>query len=417
MRPLEEHKYAVGDTVVVTEMETRKRLEEGNTDLTDLTSKVMHVARTKSEVEVLWQDGSRTLQSSTTLEQMPTIEDHHVWCGDHVLYMDLAGGEQGAVVQSMDAKEQTAMIVLYSDAGASKTVSLLECKSEGSPDYLHGINRGDIVLISNGATHYPPPSVCTLGKTLDYDRMEELEFEEELVEVGRRLAMQTPRGQLTPQVQPRPVGKAHEVDWYGVVVDCASDGSIVIQLPDGRQVRETIDKLNRLVDGFDETDEFDDGIDDNGSTDEEMEAEEAEGQAAHWTTTEGEPLLEPDWEDLTESDDAMHASDTDKGAEDAVAGQDTDSGADAGKEQDSLSLESFKMLEQAPTDHAFLSNAHSRSHQKAFLARIQREYRALASSLPGEWKRAERVSDLCGWRRANNEARQARFWCARTKTE
>lgn len=56
---------------------------------------------------------------------------------------------------------------------------------------------------------------------------------------------------------------------------------------------------------------------------------------------------------------------------------------DDGEDLDSAEWSRFEILPSAPPDHAFYTTPHAQP-SKAFLGRLNREYRALKSSLPGE---------------------------------
>ncbi|UZJ51118.1 hypothetical protein CBS101457_000438 [Exobasidium rhododendri] len=391
----EEHKYALGDNVYVASEESKSQLDkEGFTIEGDSRREVLAVIDCRSNVEVLWQDGTRSLHCSTELEEPATIDDHHVWCGEHVIYRNLEGSERGAVVQSMDAKEQTATIIFYGDNKKtdSKVVPLLECKAEGSAGYPYGINRGDVVLISSGGTGYPPPGVPMLGSD-DEVAYDDYDLEETMSSMGKELAEASPDGVLSKPIEIRSSLLAHEIDWYGVVIDCAFDGHILVELPDGRRVKEMVGHLTRLAGDEDESE-----VDE----EEEQEYEDSDASCTHathtsvpWVTSDGQHVddsnaEEMDWED---------AEDVDSNEEDSVEGEESAAGVaregakypvDLHRDEierpsslDALNT-SFKVLELAPKDHYYLNRSPSLLHRRAFLSRIQREYRILSSSLPDE---------------------------------
>lgn len=359
IRPLEEHAYVLGDSVFQVEVVGDKAGSSHEAPSSFDDDKVLQICSTKSEVEVLWQDGRRTWQSSTALQQPAGIEEHQAWPGDHVIYRDEEAREFAAVVESMNPSEQTACICIYTDGmGASKTVSILDCKLEGSPDFAHGLGRGDVVLISGKGTGYHPPSVARLGKVME-DHIDEEEQEERLIFEGRAIAKTASRSQLTVQKRPRTAREAHDIDWYGVVVDCAANGRMIVQLPDGRRTEERVDRLSKLIDGFDDDD--DTAVSDASS----WASTDEEGQ--NWTDGDGKPLDPEDesWQDDTASEDeAVLANDLQSAGTETIAG--------------------FKVLEHAPSDHAFLSQSHIGTLPKSFLSRVQREQKILLSSLPGE---------------------------------
>jgi hypothetical protein len=365
IRPFEEHKYALGDSVFVIATDESVDQQTSSTSRFD-EDRVQTVCNTRTFIEVLWQDGTRTWKRSTNLEQS-YFEEHEILPGDHVIYRDTEEKDTAAVVQSMNASEQTVCIYVYgSEEKDTKTVSALECKIEGSPDYPFGVNRGDIVLISRSETAYVAPSVARLGKLAPSDIDEEAE-EEKVIEVGRALARQSSRSQLSVQRRPRRAKAAQEIDWYGAVVDCSSNGRIIVELPNGKRIEERIEKLSSLIDGFEDGHE-DDTASSNGSS------WESTSNYNNNSSIDGRSFMEVDDDEVEMECDKTAAVE----AEDLLA---------------DMSIAAFKLIENAPGDHAFLSQSHDIAQQKSFLSRIQREHKILSTSLPGECFKIESFED------------------------
>jgi hypothetical protein len=404
VKNFDEHKYAIGDNVFMAGKETHRMLErEGVPVEADYLDNVLQITGCESAVEVLWQDGCRTLHKSIELEQPMTIEDHQVWCGEHVIYRNLEGVEKDAIVQTMDSNEQTAVILLHDDQGKSRIVSILECKSEGSPDFPYGINRGDVVLISSTSTGYTPPAVQMLGRSEnDLDEDAVIDMEGDMILMGKKLAESSSSQGLSKQIQTESPGESSEIDWYGIVIDCLLDGHTLVRLPNGRCVQETTANLTRLVDDWDDVIASDDG--EEGSEDLcEDEGEHRDCacmQCDPWVTSDGHLIdedndAEMEWEDAEDSSDG-NSVDQDSKVDQTASGVEgkCESAASLPLESDSKvdtpapphNVNKFKVLEQAPRDHKFIDSVHPLSNQRKFLSRVRQEYSILSTSLPGEYR-------------------------------
>jgi hypothetical protein len=376
IRHFEEHKYALGDQVCIASDVSKEGAAREGANQSSSENTILQVVGLRSNVKILWQDGTNTSHDSKDLESLGLMmdQDHQAWCGDHVIYETVEGEKRGAVIQSMDVKDQTADIVFYKDMGQVKTVSVLEYTTEGGLNYEYGINRGDAVLISSKETGYFSPSVPVLGAigARDSDGYEKLE--DRLVKYGRKLGRTSPRGQVTEQVRPRLPCEADEIDWFGVVVDCKLDGSVMIELPNGQRIKENVDKLSRLFDEEDEDFEEDEVF--SG-----MDRCNVSFLKEYGVAEQG------DWEDLEDSDldeeQEVEAFDS----KDLKEEEEDEKGCALGAGVDLQGRSALKILEEAPKDHAFIDKPYS-SH-RTILSHIKKEYTILTSNLPGallEWE-------------------------------
>ena len=197
------------------------------------------------------------------------------------------------------------------------------------------------------------------------------------------------------------------------------DGTVEVTHPDSTVKTYPLERLTRLYDGLEQLEEeawADDASDEHDSETEEVWAMHEDGK---WRPDESN---DPDWEDEGEEYNDAHSvmdwsNDEDKSASmqetvptmpptslpvvssiDAesnsmdvtIAKEDQDSKhvrVDAGDPKfnadgDGENWKRFDVLASAPVDHAFYSSTPA-TPSRAFLSRINREYRALADSLPG----------------------------------
>lgn len=372
--------YVVDDLVAFKTPELRDRygLRASNPGDSIAPVEAMRVLATHSLVTVLWQDGSQSTHSSTDLDQYLEMDEHDVWCGDHVLFTDGDGAEQGAVVQSMDPAERIAQVVPYNRAQRdSITISVLDIKTPGAPDFQTGIGRGQIVLSSSKPNAFAPPLMSRVGAA-SLDSLSDAEIHEELQSLGERIMRDSSNTKRPAQRMPRMAEEASEINWYGVVSELRLDGKAVVRLPVGTLTEENIERLAIFDDGFDDGTGF---FDDDREHDHDMHMFEAD---APWTTEDGDEIQGEDWEDV---------ADTNGGDVQEIIVDDDDDvglGNNGCTNSNSRTIELddgpctlFEILEQAPRDHAYyLDDNNGGSGNKQFLSRLQREYKILQSSLP-----------------------------------
>lgn len=159
-----------------------------------------------------------------------------------------------------------------------------------------------------------------------------------------------------------------------------------------------LERLTRLYDGIEqlEDDIWDDASDDRGSyEDDDVWAMDEDGmwQPEHGNANEWEEIEEELNEEEAEDCDGMHLdnefatsahSENNSSVGNAVAPLQL-AGDVGSHELKGLTWKRFEVLPTAPPDHAFLSSPPAQP-AKSFLSRLIREYRVLASSLPGEWR-------------------------------
>jgi ubiquitin-conjugating enzyme E2 O len=234
-----------------------------------------------------------------------------------------------------------------------------------------------------------------------------------------------------------PAGSLEDVTWWGEVVDLHLDGTVSVRLPGGGARKSGIKQLILLNDpmgegmlgdmmGMDEDEQMQEGegdewYDDDGEEhtdhghdlgnldlDELLDAGGTPvglmGYFAHHTH--GQPgvmeieLAESEMDveevdpmmprDGTESDRGEAEKDTiqqDRGYSGGVREEESEAGPS--KPRSGLGLlgdqawQSFDVLEEAPADHHFYTQPRT-APQKSYLSRLQKEQRALMTSLPGE---------------------------------
>lgn len=294
-----------------------------------------------------------------------------------------------------------------------EVVPVLELDVHGPDPVTFGVHRGDIVFISSSPTGLALPSLGRIGESEEFP--EDTELRQIIGDLGMSYARQHPKE--SPLILPRAGREAPEIDWYGSVVDLHLDGTIEIALPCGRKVGESIDRLTLLVDGFD----------DQQWGDEEYDTEEEEEEG--WMTEDGgEAGEKDDWEDLPDGegdgsdmvdgldedgDVEMQSPNLDQAGTAQIASSKPDgiqpepsapessaassnptrcpspshqalpNAPGANMPQDDSRWSRFEVLEEAPRDHAFINEPQT-PPKKAFFSRLQKEFRVLQSSLPGE---------------------------------
>ncbi|EJD03783.1 uncharacterized protein FOMMEDRAFT_139931 [Fomitiporia mediterranea MF3/22] len=398
------------------------------------------VSETQTMVDLLWQDGRTETVRSTELVPYLNPDEYDCWPGDHVVWKT-EDERQGAVVQSVNATERTAEIVLYN--WRRERVSVLELDphgtdaSLGNPQEGFGVRRGDLVFIhGEGATNgCSKPTVPSIGELEAW--VHELPFtgdghgelsgwRSELDKIGREIAQQT---ESTNGKIRRPTPGDGTINWLGEVTNLHLNGLIEVTLPDLTKMDVPLERLTRLNDGLEQLEdlwgELSEGHSDYEDDHEDGRIYEIQTEDGRWQQYEGEP--EDEWIDEDE-DDAMSGIEDEESIEveegvdsNGVVSNGIVPGAwpSADKEtrdvksqgssaprpelpseppesaevvmeldqgsSSSISLapswKRFDILPSAPPDHAFLSISAGQPSRQ-FMARLSKEYRALSSSLP-----------------------------------
>ncbi|CEH17081.1 Ubiquitin-conjugating enzyme [Ceraceosorus bombacis] len=382
-----EHDYPVGDKVefVSPTIAAQHDMQMHQMHGIDVTG--FHVLSRSTQVDVLWQDATTSTEHSTALEPYTILDEHDVWPGEFASYQP--GHEaiaQVGVVQSVDPFERTARLRLYKAQGEVLSVPLFDIRPRSSEQA--DLRLGDTVLIADHCTGTPPPMVPTLGAP--GDDANNAQLHEQMSMMGMQVCASR-RWDADSAKLRQP---SESVDWYGVVDAIGSDGSVVVKLPAGRKVVEPYEHLSLLDDGFDHGGPHapwdSDQDDDDEMTDASLTSDEIP-----WVGEDGEEVDESafdDWMDVEEeakqdidgatSSGAVRRATTaslTNGTADKVDTPPT--GGAVGGSSGTTPIERFAILESAPQDHAFLKDE-PRGMSRFFAARLQKEFKALQSSLP-----------------------------------
>lgn len=382
---------------------------------------VMLTVGTKTQLEILWQDGSRTKEWASDMVPHVNLDEHESWPGDWIYWKSDEHGSVPRVVQSMDPAERTAELRKpLSELAEIELVPSLEIDVQGADHSVFSLHRGDSVMISERPTGWAGPFLTTVGDPRpDYTDMK---MHEDLMNAEVNVVSKNRR----PNNVARSGATATDIDWYGTVEELLLDGRCLVRLPCGKTVVQELDKLQILSDsqfGMHEHAHLDE--DDPWSLDPDYEGEDMDDEYdseedTMWMDQNGEVADNNlgDWEDMSDGApevaeihlDEPSSMDTDAAAVDAsdalkVAPSTTngegraeakkamaaiDSAADqelsAPTELATASTNSqwnqFAVLESAPTSHAFYSKPLTSQPNATFFKRLQKEMKALQTSLP-----------------------------------
>lgn len=437
----------------------------------------MVIRETRTQIEVLWQDGTRSWETSTDLIPHLNLDEYECWPGDFVLWKH-DDERRVAVVQAVSAKDRVASVRWFG-TDLIEDVSVLELDPHGlsfgegnNALQSFGVRRGDCVLIHKedadkvakipliprigeleSWVHEIPsrtPDGTVEGWRGDLTKLaiKTLGFDWRRSEDGGRVSIPLNLGWSDQSVNilsgaggapgklvPPTLSTAHEIDWFGQVMDLTLDGNAVVCLPSNKHV---VLPLSRLSLYRDIEDYHWDGMDgpDQGAADEhfdeidsmfedEWEAPEADDRN-DWSHMELDDDSHSPLQatisigDLADSNpqfrnnvimpgtfpasppshihniDLISSSSTQVDnsprrnsgtSDDEVKNlliEPQDIPADDLNEEDldpEIHWKRFDVLPEAPQDHAFYS--YNPVHpNKIFLARLSKEYRVLQSSLP-----------------------------------
>ena len=387
---------------------------------------VMLCVGTQTELDVLWQDGSRTKEKARDMIPHTNLDEHESWPGDWVYWKSDEHGSVPRVVQSMDPVERTAELrVPLSDPAEIELVPSLEIDVQGADHSVFSLHRGDAVMLSERPTGWPGPFLTTVGDPRpDY---EDMKMHNDLMNAEMTI-VQMPNHVCRPA---RLGVESTDIDWYGTVEELLLDGTCRIRLPSGKTVIEKLDKIQILSDsGFgmhehamvDEDDPW--NMDPEGEYDDEMYDDEYDDdydseEDAMWIDDNGQ-LVEAgrnDWEDVSDGAPEVaeihidepevaeiHVGESEK-AQTATAGSDAPAPAAESKAMEAIApteassdepsaptelasasasteWSQFAVLESAPTSHYFYNKPLSAQPSAAFFKRLQKEMKVLQSSLP-----------------------------------
>ncbi|KAI0348532.1 hypothetical protein BDW22DRAFT_1366335 [Trametopsis cervina] len=404
------------------------------------------VKETHTRVAVLWQDGTReTLDAKDTVPYL-NPDEYDCWPGDHVIWKSEGERRPAIVqsVNAVDRTAQIRFV--DSDRVELASVLELDPhggdSNSTSPTDGLGLHRGEFVFIhkegtTNGAEQPMVPQIGELEAWVRESPITHIHengqlggWRREMAEIGNDIAQRRGRDSSVEEGKlKRPQANDTSLNWFGEVVDMGLDGSVEVMLPDSTTTRLPLERLTRLYDGLDQLDDlWDDDMSEHSSFIEEDEAET-------WTTNElgewvrEENVDEDEWstdEDGMEIDDddgwsssdptALHSSSeaatsppapvtpdelktpqvlsvrpqSPNVLQDALLGEDismdraeagsSTSVSSADEERDTY-WKRFEVLPSAPVDHAFYGSVPAQP-SRTFLARLNKEYRVLANSLP-----------------------------------
>ncbi|KAJ2927209.1 hypothetical protein H1R20_g9885, partial [Candolleomyces eurysporus] len=373
------------------------------------------VIETVSMFDVLWQDGVREKVRSIDVVPYMNPDEYDCWPGDHVLWKN-EDGRRFAVVQSVDPDARTAKLHLE-DSNTTELAPVLELDPNGASDPSQndpstafdgfGVRRGDFVFIHREGTTNGciKPRVPRIGELEPWVR--ELphldgslnDWRRELVDLGQKLATER-----VPAGADEKLSTQHpSLQWFGEVSEIRLDGTIEITHPDGTIKDYPVERLTRLYDGmeqlqdevWDDSDVSDDYVD----NEDHVWVMEEDGQwrpedhlSGEWEDTDdedGDDAMDVDVDPVQYNDSAMEDATEDSKADSqsTPAQQDPANPAEVPRStsllpsEESENWQRFEILSSAPVDHAYYSTTPGTA-SKAFMSRLQREYRVLASSLP-----------------------------------
>lgn len=111
--------------------------------------KMYVITKTKTKVDVLWQNGSKSLGlDSQTLHPVNNLGDHDFWPGQFVLEkaisedVHVSGGQKWGVVRNVDAQERTVTVIWKAEESDEDIVSAYELTEH--PEFSYCI--GDVVF-------------------------------------------------------------------------------------------------------------------------------------------------------------------------------------------------------------------------------------------------------------------------------
>ncbi len=319
--------------------------------------------------------------------------EHLVWRGDD-------GERRPAVVQSFNPHQRVADL-LFMDSNEKQTVSVLELDPGGSGRTNFGVGYGQQVLLctDNGA---PLPEVPSLGQF--ETPIDNIWWRDTLAKLAERYAENVDRFE-----ECLPEGKREDIKWWGEVVQLHLDGTVSVALPNGEQRRVGIKNVQLLNDpGADIMDGF--GPMEGDDTEFVGEEDEAMiGSQASWETMSRrgskkcdidveEEVMDIDGEEdeqdrleVEEVEPVVSVSEWQQSnghnSDDVntnEAGPSSPNGHLSGKPtlKNDEHWKQFEVLEEAPQDHHFFREPRLYAASKTYHSRLQKEHRALMSSLP-----------------------------------
>ncbi|KAF7306777.1 Isocitrate lyase [Mycena indigotica] len=421
LRSLADLEMRVGDRIVFKDDRDVPSTTHGLEGATKMVLKTFIVTETRTFVDVLWQDGSKS-ENIRSIDLIPYLnpDEYDCWPGDWVVW-NTEDGRRPVIVQSVSPQRTASVRV--PETGKIELASVLELDTHGASDTLMletdlGVRRGDFVFVhpdgrNNGA---PLARVPRIGEVESWVRDPPLidnqlaGFRKDMSEMGADIAHRRAAESIVEGLILRPSPDNETLMWIGEVTNVCLDGTVDIAHPNGSRRNYPLHRLTKLYDGIDQ---LEDGIWDEMSEGHHP-PEEEEGQW-DWATDSGSadgwgsnsyegqiqvlenqaapveedefPLVWPDSIGISESD---VDTPTELSAERVNHFPHPDVPRDAADESPFIEpvdeeddcWKRFQVLSTAPVDHAYYASPPAQP-TKLFMNRLSKEFRALESSLPG----------------------------------
>jgi ubiquitin-conjugating enzyme E2 O len=323
------------------------------------------------------------------------------------------------VVQTFNPHQRVAEL-LFMDTQEKATVSVLELDPGGSGKANYGVGFGQHVLLcaDNGTDLPEVPALGQFEPPID-----NMWWRNELAKLAEQYADGDSGFDFV-----LPAGDPSAIKWWGEVIQLHLDGKVTVKLPSGEERRVDIKNVIRLnepagdmfedelgaVEGQDtgfveeeagseaSWETMDDARDDldlsdvrrgegwEENVDEEQDVEMFEDDVSAQDAEEVEPMVsEPEWRDEVQAAvgaPVAKATRTARHSQTAEAGPSTQPNGHASSLpslEDDEQWQQFEILEQAPEEHWFYKEPRLEAASKAYHTRLQKEHRALMTSLPG----------------------------------
>ena len=269
---------------------------------------VLHINGTRTKVMVQWQDGSVTVEDSTSVVPYLNVDDHDLWLGEIVSLKDgeVTGARHGGIlarrvgaVQSTDPIERIAKIRWFENpdlliVGDDHSVLLSDSRlgpisNEISEVSLYDVvaypalvkRRGDVVLIIPQTRTVPVAQTSSVARLLIDSVREGFAVRGGSFSLMRRpidAALQAFRREIPESPANQQNGRielsSDIIDWIGEVVGLDLDGQLVVRLgalSEARDIKVPVNDVVVVASGDDMSfSGSEDGEDESGSSDEDM---------------------------------------------------------------------------------------------------------------------------------------------------
>ncbi|KAH9082216.1 hypothetical protein EDB83DRAFT_2503321 [Lactarius deliciosus] len=370
--------------------------------------RVYVVRETQTTVDVLWQDGSTETMPTTRLIPYLNPDEYDCWPGDHVLWKG-EDEKRVAVVQSVNAVDRTATI-RFGDTGAIELASVLELDPHGTNDWSAvaptsfdglGVRRGDFVFIHReGTTNgLEKPKVPRIGEVEPWVREAPIVhadghyggWRKTMADIGMNIAHRRESDHIVEGRIRKPGPDNTSLNWFGEVSNVRLDGSVEVTLPNGVVAKYPLERLTRLYDTLEQLEDLwgEGSIQDEHDHDPHEYVMEVEADAQIEDIRAPDNEVHTSWWDhivptmttvpADQQDTASVSQDPDTTEKEDVLVDEAGINGEGGDRESHWKR--FEVLPEAPRDHAFFNSTPSQPSRN-FLTRLQKEYRALSSSLP-----------------------------------